>query len=97
MKVSAAHLSTQTLYSGKRGAIHCGIEGKAAHVLWKKVGMKHHLDYRRVLSLNSKTLYFRKVGQEDAGTYECDAYSGSASVEAFVTVVVVGEYRAHEV
>lgn len=92
LKVSAAHQSSQTLVSSKRGELLCGIEGNAAQVLWKKVGMKHRLPFSRVLSLNSKTLRFHRVHKADAGTYECRAYSGSASAVATVNVIVVGEY-----
>lgn len=74
-----------------RGEIYCGIEGKAVQVLWKKVGMKHRLPFSRVRAYNSKRLRFHHVQQEDAGTYECRAYSGSASAVATVNVIVLGE------
>ena len=90
LKFSAAHQSKQTLVSGRRGEIHCEFEGKAAQVLWKKVGMLR-LPYGRVqLSSNSKTLRFRRVQAEDAGTYECHAYSGSSTVKATVVVAITG-------
>ena len=91
LKLSAAHQSKQTLISGRRGEIHCEFEGNAAQVVWKKVGMLHHLPYGRVqLSSNSKTLRFRRVHAEDAGTYKCHAYSGSSIVEATVVVAITG-------
>lgn len=90
LKLSAAHQSKQTLVSGRRGEIHCEFEGKAAQVLWKKVGMLHNLPYGRVLSSNSKTLRFRRVHAEDAGTYKCRAYSGNSIVEATVVVAITG-------
>ena len=90
LKLSAAHQLKQTLVSGRRGEIHCEFEGKAAQVLWKKVGKLHHLPYGRVLSSNSKTLRFRRVHAEDAGTYKCRAYSGSSIVEATVVVAITG-------
>ena len=93
LKVSAAHQPSQTLISGKRGKIHCGIEGRAVQVLWKKIvrGIKQRLSFRRVLALNSKTLHFHRVRPEDAGTYECRVYSGTSTAVATVTVAVTGE------
>ena len=58
-------------------------------MLWKKVGMLR-LPYGRVLSSNSKTLRFRRVQAEDAGTYECREYSGSSTVKATVVVAITG-------
>lgn len=88
LKVSPAHQSSQTLIIGKPGEIRCGIEGKAAQVLWRKVGMKHRLRYSRVRSSNSKTLSFRRVQEQDAGQYVCHAISMSGSVKATVNVSV---------
>ena len=88
LKVSPAHRSSQTLIIGKPGGIHCGIEGKAAQVLWRKVGMKHRLLHSRVKSSNSKTLRFRRVQEQDAGQYVCRAISMSATVTATVSVSV---------
>lgn len=88
LKVSPAHQSSQTLIIGKPGEIHCGIEGKAAQVLWRKVGMKHRLVYSRVRSFNSKTLRFRRVQEQDSGKYVCRAISMSATVTATINVSV---------
>ena len=88
LKVSPAHRSSQTMIIGKPGEIHCGIEGKAAQVLWRKVGMKHRLLHSRVKSSNSKTLRFRRVQEQDAGQYVCRAISMSATVTATVNVSV---------
>lgn len=88
LKVSPAHQSSQTLIIGKPGEIRCEIEGKAAQILWRKVGMKHRLLYSRVRSSNSKTLSFRRVQEQDAGQYVCRAISMSGSVMATVNVSV---------
>lgn len=88
LKVSPAHQFSQTLIIGKPGEIRCGIEGKAAQVLWRKVGMKHRLLYSRVRSFNSKTLSFRRVQKQDAGQYVCRAISMSGNVMATVNVSV---------
>jgi len=88
LKVSPTHQSSQTLIIGKPGEIQCGIEGKAAQVLWRKVGMKHRLLYSRLRSFNSKTLRFRRVQEQDAGQYVCRAISMSATVTATVNVSV---------
>ncbi|XP_078366590.1 uncharacterized protein LOC144650724 isoform X3 [Oculina patagonica] len=87
LKVSPAHQSSQTLISGKPGEIRCGIDGKAAQVLWSKVGLKR-LPFPRVIALNSKTLRFRRVQEQDAGQYVCRGYSMSSRVSATVNVVV---------
>lgn len=88
LKVSPTHQSSQTLIIGKPGEIWCGIEGKAAQVLWRKVGMKHRLLFSRVRAFNSKTLRFRRVQEQDAGQYECHAISMSTTVTATVNVTV---------
>ena len=88
LKVSPAHQSSQTLIIGKPGEIQCGIEGKVAQVLWRKVGMKHRLPYSRVRSFNSKTLRFRRVQKQDSGQYVCRAISMSATVTATINVSV---------
>lgn len=95
MKVGAAHRASQTLLLGRKGEIHCNIEGNVAQILWKKLGTKRRLPFSRVRTFNSKILRFRNVLQQDAGKYECRAFSGSSSARAFVDVVVVGEYKFH--
>lgn len=88
LKVSPAHQTLQTLIIGKPGEIQCGIEGKVAQVLWRKVGMRHRLPYSRVRSFNSKTLRFRRVQEQDSGQYVCRAISMSATVTATINVSV---------
>ena len=88
LKVSPTHQYSQTLIIGKPGEIRCGIEGKAAQVVWRKVGMKHRLRYSRLTSFNSKTLRFRRVQEQDAGQYVCRAISMSATVTAAINVSV---------
>ena len=97
LKVGAAHRTSQTLLLGRKGEIHCDIEGNAAQILWRKLGSKLRLPFTRVRTFNSKILRFRNVLQQDAGKYECRALSGSSSARASVDVVVVGEYKFHPV
>lgn len=66
----------------------------AAQVLWSKVGLKR-LPFPRVIALNSKTLRFRRVQEQDAGQYVCRGYSMSSSVRATVNVVVKGRFKFH--
>lgn len=89
LKVGAAHRTSQTLLLGRKGEIHCDIEGNAAQILWRKLGSKLRLPFTRVRTFNSKILRFRNVLQQDAGKYECRAFSGSSSARASVDVVVV--------
>jgi len=89
LKVGAAHRTSQTLLLGRKGEIHCDIEGNAAQILWRKLGSKLRLPFTRVRTFNSKILRFRNVLQQDAGKYECRALSGSSSARASVDVVVV--------
>lgn len=92
LKISPTHQSSQALISGKPGEIRCGIEGKAAQVLWSKVGLKR-LPYPRVIALNSKMLRFRRVQGQDAGQYVCRGYSMFSNVKATVNVIVKGEFQ----
>ncbi|XP_068725068.1 uncharacterized protein [Montipora capricornis] len=93
LKVSTAHRAEQTLSLGRPGSIHCDIEGNAVQVLWRKVGTKRRLLYSRARVLTDlQTLRFQRVEKQDAGLYECRAYSGSSNARATVVVNVVDRF-----